>query len=238
MRKVIKLFEKGNVCVFGLRGSGKDLLTGNVIVRRKLPYVSNINYGGKHNDFKYSEIDVGGNTYKDFISGNIKKYVYPYVDGTDVYLSDGGVYFPSQYCNELNKDYRQIATFQALSRHVGDCNFHINAQALNRVFDKIREQSDTYILCRGVLYIKGINLVIQRITVYDNYESAVSKREPLNVPLPLFANKEMKLHKRIQEANYKAEHGNIKKRLIFYINKSTYNTRYFKELLKNGKEKA
>lgn len=235
MKKVIKLFKKGNVCVFGLRGSGKDLLTGNVIIRRKTPYVSNINYGGNHSAFKYSDIDVGGNTYKNFINGDVHKYVYPYKDGTDVYLSDGGVYFPSQYCNELNRDYKQIATFQALSRHVGNCNFHINAQALNRVFDKIREQSDTYVLCRGVLYIKGINLVLQRITVYDNYESAVSKREPLIVPLPILANKEMRLMKKLQEANYRAEHGNIKKRIIVYFNKSTYNTRYFKELLNNGK---
>ena len=37
---VIRLFKRGNVCVTGLRGTGKDLLMSNVVVRRKKPYIS------------------------------------------------------------------------------------------------------------------------------------------------------------------------------------------------------
>lgn len=45
-KKLIRLFEDGNVCVCGLRGRGKDLLMSNVAVRRGLDYISNIDYGG------------------------------------------------------------------------------------------------------------------------------------------------------------------------------------------------
>ena len=57
LKKIIKLFENGSVAVCGLRGSGKDLLTANVVVRRKKPYVSNIDYGGMYMPFNYKLID-------------------------------------------------------------------------------------------------------------------------------------------------------------------------------------
>ena len=43
-QKIRKLFKKGSVCVTGLRGTGKDLLMSNVVVRNKKPYISNIDY--------------------------------------------------------------------------------------------------------------------------------------------------------------------------------------------------
>lgn len=127
------MFRDGNVCVTGLRGRGKDMLIANVVMRRKKPYVSNVDYGGKWYPFKPEDIDCGKNTYKEFISGDVNKYVYPYPDGTDIYVSDAGIYFPSQYCGELNKQYPYMATFQQISRHVGKCNFHSNTQNLNRL---------------------------------------------------------------------------------------------------------
>lgn len=92
-KKVIKLFEKGNVCVCGLRGRGKDLLMSNVVVRRRLPYVCNIDYGGERYPFSYLDLDCGSNTYQNFIRGSVNYYRYPFPDGTDVYLSDAGIYF-------------------------------------------------------------------------------------------------------------------------------------------------
>ena len=44
LKKIIKMFEKGNVCVCGLKGSGKDMLFANVVNRRMKPYVSNTEY--------------------------------------------------------------------------------------------------------------------------------------------------------------------------------------------------
>lgn len=231
-KKVIKLFESGNVSVFGLRGRGKDLLMSNVVIRRKLPYVSNIDYGDQFYPFDYDALCCGSNTYQNFISGSVQAYEYPYPDGTDVYLSDAGIYFPAQYCNELNKRFPYMSVFQAISRHVGDCNFHFNAQNLNRVWDKIREQSDIYICCNWCLYLKGI--VLQKITVYDRYDSAVMRMKPFSAPLPMFANKEMRLNRQLMKSNFDAAHGEISSHLLLYVNKSKYNTRQFREILKEG----
>lgn len=232
-KKVIKLFEDGNVCVCGLRGRGKDLLMSNVAVRRKLPYVCNIDYGGERYPFNYSDLDCGKNTYRNFISGDVDRYVYPFPDGTDVYLSDAGIYFPAQFCNELNKQYQYMTVFQAISRHVGNCNFHFNSQALNRVWDKIREQSDLYILCRRCFYIGG--WVLQFITVYDRYQSAIDHQKPLKIAVPPLANSQTRVMVRIQKDQYKAAHGMIKNRILFYKNRSTYDTRQFKTTLEEGK---
>lgn len=237
IKKIIKYFEDGNVSVCGMRGRGKDLLFANIAMRRDLPYISNINYGHEWQPFAFDKLDCGKNTYKDFISGNVRYYEYVYEDGTDIYLSDAGVYFPSQYCNELNKDFREMPVFQALSRHVGNCNFHYNVQNLNRVWDKIREQSDIYILCRRCLYIKLFDVVIQKVTIYSDYNSALSRRKPLYLPLPLFANKEMKLQRKIQKANYEAQYGEITNGWLFYKNKSNYDDRRFKKMLKKGTKK-
>lgn len=232
-KKIIRLFEDGNVSVCGLRGRGKDLLMSNVVVRRDLEYVSNVDYGSQFIEYDYSNFDCGMNTYQNFITGNLLSYRYPYNDGTDVYISDAGVYFPSQYCNQLNRDFPFLPVFMALSRHVGNCNFHFNSQNLNRVWDKIREQSDTYILCRRCLYICGF--VLQLVTIYDKYDSAVNRQKPFSVRLPLFANREMRLRLSIEKQQFEAQHGSIQNGILFYRNCSSYDTRRFKTLLEEGK---
>ena len=156
-KKVLKLFEKGNVCVSGLRGTGKDVLFGNVIGRRrKEAYISNLDYGGNRFPFELKKLDLAGNTYKNFIAGNVKNYVFPYPLGTDVYISDAGVYFPAQHFVELNRSYDSFVAYQALSRQVSHNNVHFNAQNLNRVWDKIREQSDIYINCQWCKVLPNI----------------------------------------------------------------------------------
>ena len=62
-RKILTLFKKGNVSICGLRGTGKDMLTANVIARRKRPYISNIDYNIKckkatFNDLKLLQFDI------------------------------------------------------------------------------------------------------------------------------------------------------------------------------------
>lgn len=136
IRKIIKLFKNGNVVVTGLRGTGKDMLTANVIARRKERYCSNLDYKCSKSEyipFHAEDIDCGKNSYKNFISGHVNAYTYPHGDGVDIYISDGGIYYPAQYCNELNRDYPYMATYQALSRQLADANFHVNVQNLNRL---------------------------------------------------------------------------------------------------------
>lgn len=223
-----KLFKSGNVCVTGLRGKGKDLLTANVICRRKEPYISNIDYGGNYIPLNFDDIDCGKNTYDDFIKGSVKSYTFPYPEGADVYISDGGIYLPSQYCNELNKKYPYLATYQALSRQVSGNNVHFNTQNLNRMWDKVREQSDIYITCNKCLYIRGF--VLQVITVYDKYQSCVDRVKPPLVRVPFF-NAQAKMQARVYLDNFENVHGSIKRYILFYKNKSSYDTRHFKKLL-------
>lgn len=231
---VVKLFKKGNVCVTGLRGTGKDLLFGNVIARRKKEmYISNLDYGFKHNDLIFDNLDCGGNTYDNFIKNDIKFYKFPYEESGDIYISDCGIYFPSQYCNQLNNKYPYLSVYQALSRQVSHNNVHVNAQNLNRVWDKIREQSDIYINCNRCLYVFG--LVIQSITIYDKYESAVNRIKPCKITLPLGATKEMKLQQQLYYDNFCNMHGKVKKKLLIYINKSKHDTYYFEKLLEKGR---
>lgn len=235
IRKITQLFRDGSVCVCGLRGRGKDMLMSNVVIRRRKPYIGNTNYGGHFIPFDYNAIAVAGNTYENFLRGDVKKYVYPYADGTDFYLGDLGVYFPAQYCNELNRSYKQMPVFQALLRHLGDANFHYNVQNLNRVWDKIREQSDTFLMCNWCKVFFG-KIVIQKVTQYELYDPAVKRVPPFRLPKPLF-NAERRFQWKVQQQNYMIAHGEIKSHLLIYINKSSYNTRFFKEVLENGIEK-
>ena len=231
MRKIIKLFKEGNVSVCGLRGKGKDMLTANVVVRRKKPYISNTDYGGNYIPF-VPEVLNCKNTYRNFLTGKLNRYVYPYDDGVDIYLSDGGVYMPSQYQGELCKDYGHIPVYMAISRHLGDCNFHFNVQNLNRMWDKIREQSDTYIRCVGCKVLFG-KLVLQKVIIYEKYESAVNRVPPFRLRRPLINPSRLQVWE-VQKQNYDIAHGSVKPRFLIYINRSNYNTRIFKEMLENA----
>lgn len=232
MKRIIKLFRAGNVCVCGLRGRGKDMLFANVAVRRGLPYVANIDYGGSYIKFNPLDYACGGNSYDDFITGTIKPYVYPHEDGTDIYVSDAGIYFPAQYCKELNKKYGYLSTFMALSRQLGECNFHFNVQNLNRVWDKIREQSDIYIMCNWCKVLFG-RLVIQKVTVYEKYESAVDRVPPYRPP-KVRMNNDRKMNISMEKQRYRTAHGDIKVYPLVYLNKSTYDTRQFKKILESA----
>lgn len=233
-RKIIKLFEDGNVCVTGLRGRGKDMLIANVVARRKLPYISNVDYDGDFHPLKMSDLDCGKNTYRNFISGDVRYYRFPYADGTDVYISDAGVYFPSQYCNELNKEYPYIATYGALCRHTSLANVHVNVQYLGRVYDKIREQCDQFVLCLGMVHMLGF--VIQGVRIYDDPESCKKKIKPFPVRVPIFASAQVRYNVKLQKAMYEANHGIIKNGILIYRNKSHYNTRIFRDILASGRK--
>lgn len=231
--KIEKMFKKGSVCVTGLRGTGKDVLMGNVAIRRKKPYISNLNYGGTCYPFNYNEIDLK-NTYNDILQGIPNKYIWPYEEGTDLYISDVGVYFPSQYCNLLNRDYQSFPYYMALSRQISKNNVHINVQNLNRAWDKIREQSDIYIRC---LWCKVIGkLVIQKITIYDKYEACLNRVKPCRVKIPVLANREMRLRYQMHIDTFEEKNGKVKNAYLVYINKSSHDTYYFKSFFENGKE--
>lgn len=177
---------------------------------------------------------MSNNSYDDILCGLPNKYIFPYEEGTDIYISDVGVYFPSQYCNQLNRDYQSFPYYMALSRQISKNNVHINVQNLNRAWDKIREQSDIYIRC---LWCKIIGkLVIQKITIYDKYEACLNRVKPCRVKIPLFANREMRLRYQMHIDTFEEKNGKVKNAYLIYINKSSHDTYYFKSFFENGKE--
>ena len=236
MQRIIKLFKSGNVCVTGLRGTGKDMLFANVIARRKDVYISNMDYKIKkavHIPLQFDKLNVKNN-YSTLISGEIVPYEYPYPENKDIYVSDCGVYFPSQDSGRLDKLYSEFPVFQALSRHLGNCNFHVNAQNLNRVWNKIREQSDIYITCVSCHVIGRI--VFQRVLIYDKYESCVNRVQPYkHINPPLFAKSEVKAEYRSRDEvlyrQFKQDYGYVKSKILIYRNLSDYDTRLFKKIL-------
>ncbi len=235
IKQIINYFKSGNVCVTGLRGTGKDVLFGNVISRINKPYLSNLDYSNGKNfqKLEMDKLDCGKNTYKEFISGDIRKYVFPYEKGSDIYLSDAGVYFPSQYCSQLNNQFPYFPVYMALSRQVSHNNFHINVQNLNRCWDKIREQSDIYIRCRKCIVLFGV-IVIQGITIYDKYQSCLDRVEPCRIKKPMI-NKDRQQQADLYLDKFYNTYGSIKKRMLIYINRSKHDTYYFEKLLEGGK---
>lgn len=105
-RYFVKKFKKHNICVVGMKGSGKDLLIGNVIARRKEDYISNLDYTNRKGfiPLRFENLDCGEAKWTDFVDGTLPYYEFPYPYGADVYISDVGVYLPAQYCNEINKN--------------------------------------------------------------------------------------------------------------------------------------
>ena len=229
-RQFVRLFESGNVIVSGMKGRGKDLAFCIVINARKKNYISNVQYSSPKKKYQRFEADfkvweLAGNTYTDMVTGEIKPYVYPYPDGIDWYISDAGIYFPSQYQAELCKRYQSAPMFQALSRHLGDCCVHCNVQNMPRVWDKIREQSDIYIRMQWskVFFHK---LCWLSSYVYEKRESCEAGIIP-----PRFG---MGKTAKTARYNFEIAHGKIKRIAFFALLPYKYDSRRFKRILENN----
>lgn len=234
-RFIRRLFERGNVLVNGERGSGKDVLIGNVYVRNRIPYVSNQDYGGNClEQYLPAKFDMNGNTYKDLINDTCAPYEFPYPESTHVIISDGGIYFPSQYCNELNRDYKGQPMFAALSRQLGEgCHVHANTQAYGRLWDKMREQCVRYLNCEWCIHVLG--LVIQRVIYYDKADSCAARIKPCRVPIPKMGDKNARMQARIYRDQFFNQHGTVRAFLLVYRERSKHDTYQFKYYFKEVK---
>lgn len=245
LKKLDKLyFRTGNACVVGLRGRGKDMLMSNIVYRRNEPYISNIDYksrtkkrrGNVYIPLQLDNLNVKNN-YENLNFDKIIPYEYPYPEQVDIWISDCQVYFPAQYNGQLDKLFPNLPNFFALSRQLGNCNIHCNCQNLDRIWLKLREQSDHYVMARSCRVIGKI--VIQKITVYDKATSCQDRVEPFKpLKCPILAKgEERALYKTKNEELYrkfKETYGKVKNYTLIYINKSKYDTRIFKSILKGG----
>ena len=163
-------FRRCNVAVFGKKGTGKDLLFAHAIYLRRENHYANIPYDERTEVIPLKSIGVGGNDYMSILENNIQKIERGFVTGQDVYLSDAGTFFPSQYNEKLDKLYAGVPIFMALSRQLYQLNVHFNVQELSRVWNKIREQADCYIRVLKSRF-NGAYVFIDTIS-YQQYNTA------------------------------------------------------------------
>lgn len=222
---IVNEFERCNMIVFGPKGTGKDLLFAYVMWLRNVFYYANMPYDRNTIVLKSLKcLGVGNNTYEDIVNGTIKKYDDPFLQGADIYISDGGVYFGCQNDSAINTAYPGIAIFEALSRQLGQHNTHINLQALSRLYIKFREQADGFIKCLSTANY-GKYFLVNTIS-YEYLNSASSGILP-------FASDNKK--SRAYE-EFVGHYGQVEYR-TFYIPKEAinYDTHYFAQLFLNNR---
>lgn len=230
-RKFVSYFSRGNVIVSGKKGRGKDVAFCIVINARKKNYISNVQYSSPKKRYQRFEFDtkvweLAGNKYTDFVNNTVHSYVYPYPDNIDYYISDAGIYFPSQYQSELCKKYASAPLFQALSRHLGDCSVHCNVQNQVRLWDKIREQSDSYIYMRSTWFIPFTKIALIRSTIYELEESAA-----IHIKKPHFG---FGKNSKAQRLAFQSAHGEIINNWFFSRLPYKFDSRRFKRILENN----
>lgn len=212
-------FDNYDCAVYGFRGTGKDVLFAHAINLKGGKHYSNILYNANTVVRDLKDLNVGGNTYEDFINGNIKKFIPNFEDGYHFFISDAGVYLGCQYNKELNQNYGELPIHIALRRHLYDSHVHTNSQALNRPWDKVREQQGCFIHNLGVLDY-GDFLIVKAIS-YTKYESALECLPPPGKPDKYHVMK----YGEILEHKFKVPTDSL-----------TYDTRHFKTILLNNKE--
>lgn len=219
-----KFFNNNNVIVYGKKGTGKDVLF-NYITNTRRFYYSNIPYTNKNYELiTPNDLKLGSNTFENMLHNQVIKCDWNFKEKIDFFISDCGVYLPSQYDSILHKNYKGLPLFYALSRHIGLHNVHCNAQNLERIWKALREQADIYIKCLKTIKLPFFLVIKYRY--YDKYNSAVNDIRIAKGGL-LKTSDTIK----VQNANV----GIIKEKFIIVSKlKTKYNSRYFKDLLINN----
>ena len=213
-------FDNFDVAVYGLRGTGKDVIFAHVINLHGQKHYSNLFYNSQTEVRDIRDLSVGGNSYEDFINGETHQFEPNFEEGYHFYISDAGVYLGCQYNKELNQNFAELPIHIALRRHLYDSHVHTNSQALNRPWDKIREQQGVFVHTLGAVNY-GDYLIVSAIT-YTRYESALECLPPPEKP----------------DKYHTLKYGEITERRFKVPVKSLeYDTRHFKhELLLNTEE--
>lgn len=217
-------FQRCNVVVDGKKGKGKDLVFQYVINRRKKPYYSNIDYGGKHDPIKLEQVSTKPNTYIDFISEKLKPTEAGRLyEKQDVYISDGGVFLPSYMDSTLYKLYASMPIYYALSRHLAEHNIHVNIQNESRLWKALREQADYFVHVQK--NIKLPHFILLKLYTYEKEESVQRVIKPMKRRL-------FNKFSKAEADQFEAEHGEIKGGWLIIRKKSIkYDTRAFEKKL-------
>ncbi len=110
---------------------------------------------------------------------------------------------------------------------MGDCAVHCNTQVQNRLWDKIREQSDTYVVMKHCkCFSRRFRLFHVSAYRYSLEESAEKQIVP---PKFSFGKKG-----REQKLQFEIAHGKIDKMSFFCRLPYVYDSRRFKRILENN----
>lgn len=230
---LLREFDRSNTITFGKIGRGKGLTTQFVINHRKKPYYGNISYS-KVGDKKLiallptlKEVSTDDNDYKKIVEGHITKTPHKFVESSDIFIDDIGIYLPSYMDSLLYKYYPSMPILYAMSRQLYDMHIHCNTQSLERGWKALREQADFYIKACSTIKLFGF-IFITKIITYDNYESAKKGVLPIKARL-------LNKYSKAEVDIYRAEHGEIKQGHIIQFKKSLhYDTRAFEKILLEG----
>lgn len=220
-------FNSNNVIVFGKKGTGKDIIFNSITNKRK-KYYSNVPYTNSNYELiTPNQLKLGTNTFEKLLNDCIEKVNWNFQENVDVFISDCGIYLPSQYDSILHRKYGGLPLVYALSRHIGNFNIHCNAQALDRIWKVLREQADIYI--KTLKTIKMPFFLVVKYRVYDKYSSALNDIRPLK----------KKLLESDTAAVQNANVGFIKESFIIVTKRKTrYNSRYFRTLFIEEESKS
>jgi len=223
VKHLAELFQKCNTLTFGAKGSGKDVVFQKVINFRKKPYYAIMPYGGKYTHLDVKDVNVSPNTYENFIKGNTSVVKKTLKENMDFYISDAGVILPSHYDGLLSKEYPSFPIAYALSRQLWHMNIHMNTQAIDRPWIKLREQADSFIKARGCLNLGFALLVFFR--TFEKKKSADMDMSPMGGSF-------LNAYGRAESKVYVATYGKIKNGwFLIRKKKIAYDTRYFHYVL-------
>lgn len=120
-----------------------------------------------------------------------------------------------------------------MTRQITGGWFHANAQVPEKIYDKIRDHFDVFLMCKRCWVLFKGRLVVQWLVKYDRYQSCVDRVPPFPLRRPL-VNKDRMQQYEIQKSNYLIKYGEVKPIFLIYRNKSKHDTRGFKEMFANG----
>jgi hypothetical protein len=218
-----EMFTKGNMIVIGKKGKGKDVLFNHVINLIDMPHYANMPYNHNTEIRLIKDLELAGNTFEALVNGTVTQCERTLQPNTNFWISDAGIFLPSQEDIVLQKLYPTLPVHYALSRQTYQMNIHANTQELTRVWKKLREQTD------GVIFVRRNKKTSKHITLeivyWEYYKSAEAGI------MPLASGTEQ------QYAEFEAKYGIIERRFIrVYWEDVTFDTHYLGQKLLKEQE--
>lgn len=226
---------KNSTLTVGAKGSGKDLLTQEIVnCNKKRNWISvNIKYKENMPVIRLRDLE-NGLSYDDFINDRVPPQLKrDELEGSTLIISDSGIYLPSHEDSKLTKTYKFLPIFVALSRQLYNMPIFANTQKYGRLWLKYREQFDNYILTKRTFNLFFLPILskylIIRCYYYDKSESLEQGLLPFG-KLGLVSNSNMiyTSNAAALKKQYQATNGKIQSYLIFVKKKNIYyDTRHF-----------